>query len=44
MSVYVNGVTVGSVQDMMASLMPILTLTIMMFLVIAMIKMMAKGV
>ena len=39
-----NGVTVGSVQDTAASLMPILTLTIMMFLVIAVIKMMARGV
>jgi len=42
MSVYMNGVQVGTISDMFYSLMPIITIVLMMLVVFAIIKVLRR--
>jgi len=43
MSVYVDNVQVGSISDMLASIMPIVTIIVMVMLVISLLKSLMRG-
>ena len=43
MSVYVNGIQVGSVQDLLASLIPMVSMVLVVMIVISLIRSLMRG-